>query len=145
MAGQLVFVVEAVGRDYLRAVDKLLVPDKAVREAARKLERAPSTLARFVQQEVTYKAIEFGRGARIPRAPHEVLRHRYGDCKDHALLLYHLLRNAGTEARLAPGAHRQPGPAGASLARPVRPHGRVPARDGSFVDATNKSADLSRA
>src|SRR5207237_601886 len=49
----------------------------------------------------TYKAIEFGRGARIPRAPQEVLRHRYGDCKDHALLLYHLLRNAGTEARLA--------------------------------------------
>jgi hypothetical protein len=135
---------EAVGRDYLQAVDKLLVPDKAAREAARKLERAPSALARFVQQEVTYKAIEFGRGARIPRAPNEVLRHRYGDCKDHALLLYHLLRNAGTEARLA-------------LVRTGSPVRReLPSLDqfdhmvvylpatASFVDATNKSADLSR-
>ena len=135
---------EAVGKDYLGAIDKLLAPDKAVREAARKLERPPFALARFVQKEVTYKAIEFGRGSRIPRAPADVLRHRYGDCKDHALLLYHLLRNAGVEARLA-------------LVRTGNPVRRelpsldqfdhmvvyLPATD-SFVDTTNKSADLSR-
>jgi transglutaminase-like putative cysteine protease/tetratricopeptide (TPR) repeat protein len=135
---------EGVGKDYLRALDKLLSPDGAVREAARKLERQPFALARFVQKELTYKAIEFGRGARIPRAPSEVLRHRYGDCKDHALLLYHLLRNAGVDAQLA-------------LVRTGSPVRReLPSLDqfdhmvvylpasASFVDTTNKSADLSR-
>ena len=111
---------------------------------ARKLEHPPFALARFVQKEVTYKAIEFGRGARIPRAPSDVLRHRYGDCKDHALLLYQLLRNFGVEAQLA-------------LVRTGSPIRReLPSLDqfdhmvvylpasGSFVDTTNKSADLSR-
>ncbi|HWE23705.1 MAG TPA: DUF3857 domain-containing protein [Myxococcales bacterium] len=135
---------EAVGKDYLGSIDKLLLPDKAVREVARKLERPPFELARFVQKELTYKAIEFGRGAHVPRAPAEVLRHRYGDCKDHALLLYQLLRNAGVEAQLA-------------LVRTSSPVRReMPSLDqfdhmvvylpatGSFVDTTNKSADLSR-
>jgi tetratricopeptide (TPR) repeat protein len=135
---------EAVGKDYLTAVDKLLAPDKAVREAARKLDRQPFALARFVQKELTYKAIEFGRGARIPRAPGEVLRHRYGDCKDHALLLYHLLRNAGADAQLA--LVRTGGPVRRELPSLDQFDHMVvylPAT-GSFVDTTNKSADLSR-
>jgi hypothetical protein len=41
------------------------------------------------------------RGARIPRTPAEVLGHRYGDCKDLALLLTQLLTAAGVDAELA--------------------------------------------
>jgi len=133
---------EAVGKDYLGSIDKLLAPDAAVREAAKKLERSPAALARFVQKELTYKAIEFGRGARIPRAPADVLRRRYGDCKDHALLLQQLLRNAGVQSRLAlvrtGGPLRREMP---SLDQFDHMVVYLPAQE-LFIDATDKSADL---
>jgi tetratricopeptide (TPR) repeat protein len=133
---------EAVGKEYLRSVGKLLAVDPAVREAAKKTDRTPSALARFVQKELTYKAIEFGRGARIPRPPKDVLRKRYGDCKDHALLLSQLLGEAGVPARLAlvrtGGPLRREMP---SLDQFDHMVVYLPGRD-LFIDATDKSADL---
>ena len=60
-------------------------------------ERALAAI-RFVQEEVRYTGIELGQGAFRPRAPDEVLAHRYGDCKDKALLAVTLLRGLGIEA-----------------------------------------------
>jgi len=54
-----------------------------------------------VQREIGYQAIEFGVRARRPAAARETLRRRYGDCKDHALLLHQVLRAAGIESHLA--------------------------------------------
>jgi hypothetical protein len=133
---------EAVGKEYLRSVGKLLGTDPAVRDAAKKLDRSPAALTRFVQKELTYKAIEFGRGARIPRPPADVLRRRYGDCKDHALLLSQLLGNAGVPARLAlvrtGGPLRREMP---SLDQFDHMVVYLPGLD-LFVDATDKAADL---
>jgi transglutaminase-like putative cysteine protease/tetratricopeptide (TPR) repeat protein len=64
---------------------------------ARKLE----ILSAYVQGEIHYKAIEFGRRAYIPKTARETLRDRYGDCKDHAVLLYAMLRAIGLDAKLA--------------------------------------------
>ncbi|HET7826624.1 MAG TPA: DUF3857 domain-containing protein, partial [Anaeromyxobacter sp.] len=99
-------------------------------------------LARFVQKGLTYRAIEFGRRARVPHALADTLKTRFGDCKDHALLLKRLLEAAGVPARLA--LVRADGP--------VRPG--LPSLDqfdhvivwvpgagaGTFVDATDKGA-----
>ncbi len=58
-------------------------------------------LAEFVQREITYLSITLDRdylaGYR-PHPPDEVLRNRFGDCKDKAALLVALLRAAGENA-----------------------------------------------
>lgn len=53
---------------------------------------------RFVQDEVRYLGIESGVGSFQPTAPGEVLRRRFGDCKDKAHLLGTLLRRTGIDA-----------------------------------------------
>ena len=55
-------------------------------------------LARFVQEKVRYVAVEVGVGGYRPYPPHETLERRWGDCKDKALLLIDLAREAGIEA-----------------------------------------------
>ncbi len=53
---------------------------------------------RFVQDEVRYLGIEMGPNSYQPHAPVQVLRQRFGDCKDKALLLVALLRELGIDA-----------------------------------------------
>ena len=54
-----------------------------------------------MQTNYTYKALEFGRRARLPHKTTEIARNQYGDCKDHALLLQQMLEATGIQARLA--------------------------------------------
>jgi tetratricopeptide (TPR) repeat protein len=53
---------------------------------------------RFTQEEIRYTGLELGSGAYRPSPPQEVLRRRYGDCKDKTLLAVTLLRDLGIEA-----------------------------------------------
>ena len=53
---------------------------------------------RFVQDEVRYLGIEMGPNSYQPHPPAQVLRQRFGDCKDKALLLVALLRELGIDA-----------------------------------------------
>lgn len=57
-----------------------------------------NALARFVQNEIRYVAIELGIGGHQPHAAADVFTHRYGDCKDKATLLASLLREIGVES-----------------------------------------------
>ena len=67
----------------------------------------PDTLARvlaalrFVQDEIRYLGVEIGVNSHQPYPPAVVLRRRYGDCKDKALLFVTLLRALGVSARPA--------------------------------------------
>ena len=97
----------AAGTDYYgKIVDKLditRVADNAKRlvrgvdDVARKIE----VLSAYVQEQLRYEAIEFGRRAYIPKTARETLRDRYGDCKDHAVLLYSMLNAVDIPAELA--------------------------------------------
>ncbi|RZU36923.1 uncharacterized protein DUF3857 [Fluviicoccus keumensis] len=51
-----------------------------------------------VQNDVRYLGLEFGENSHRPRPPEEVLKTRYGDCKDKALLLSKLLQRRGINA-----------------------------------------------
>lgn len=120
-------------------VDELLgsLPpsDQAARIAA---------LASYVQSTLTYKALEFGVRGYTPNTPTQILADRFGDCKDHSVLLWRLLRAADIPAELAL----------ANLSGPVDPE--LPSidqfdhmvvhlpkfRGGSFIDATNKDINL---
>ncbi|MFL6547303.1 MAG: DUF3857 domain-containing transglutaminase family protein [Povalibacter sp.] len=57
-----------------------------------------NALARFVQNEIRYVAIELGIGGHQPHAAAEVFVHRYGDCKDKVTLLAGLLHEIGIES-----------------------------------------------
>jgi tetratricopeptide (TPR) repeat protein len=94
--------------DYLEQIKERLAIDTSVRDQALKLveginDRGAkiSAISRFVQRELTYKAIAFGRRARLPNAAAQTLRNKYGDCKDHTLLLTQLLDAVGIPARMA--------------------------------------------
>ncbi|MCP5155575.1 MAG: DUF3857 domain-containing protein [Ectothiorhodospiraceae bacterium] len=63
-------------------------------------EQAILGAIRFVQEEVRYLAVDFGHGAGLlPCDAGTVLRRRFGDCKDKAVLLTALLRAMGVDAR----------------------------------------------
>ncbi len=57
-----------------------------------------NALARFVQTDIRYVAIELGIGGLQPHPAAEVFLHRYGDCKDKATLLASMLREIGIES-----------------------------------------------
>lgn len=56
---------------------------------------------RFVQNDVRYLALEIGANTHRPHPPAEVFAHRYGDCKDKALLLTAILQNEHIPAYVA--------------------------------------------
>ena len=53
---------------------------------------------RFVQDEVRYMGVEMGVSSHKPHSPLQVLKQRFGDCKDKAYLLCTLLKGLGIEA-----------------------------------------------
>lgn len=106
-------------------------------------ERA-AALARWVQKSLTYRAILFGTRARIPHTVEEIVRNRYGDCKDHSLLLHQLLGAAGVPSRLA--LVRTGGPLDSELPSLDQFDHMIvylpSVGGGTFVDATDKTAGL---
>jgi tetratricopeptide (TPR) repeat protein len=141
----------AEGREYLTQIKDRLTIDPAVRDAASEATKGLSTpaakiaaLARLVQRDLTYKAIEFGRRARIPNPSGQTLRNKYGDCKDHAVLLSHLLESAGIPSRLVLVRSSGDLQAGLpSLDQFDHMIAYVPGEGGgTFIDCTSKSSDL---
>lgn len=57
-----------------------------------------AALAKFVQQDIRYVAIELGIGGIQPHAAGEVFQHRYGDCKDKATLMASMLKEIGIDS-----------------------------------------------
>lgn len=57
-----------------------------------------AALAKFVQQDIRYVAIELGIGGIQPHAAGEVFQHHYGDCKDKATLMGAMLKEMGVDS-----------------------------------------------
>jgi uncharacterized protein DUF3857/transglutaminase superfamily protein len=55
-------------------------------------------LAKFVQRDIRYVAIELGIGGWQPHPAAEVFTHKYGDCKDKATLMGSLLHEIGVQS-----------------------------------------------
>jgi Domain of Unknown Function with PDB structure (DUF3857)/Transglutaminase-like superfamily len=55
-------------------------------------------IARFVQHDIRYVAIELGIGGWQPHAASEVFSHKYGDCKDKATLMQVMLHEIGVDS-----------------------------------------------
>ncbi|MEI6028327.1 MAG: DUF3857 and transglutaminase domain-containing protein [Betaproteobacteria bacterium] len=52
-------------------------------------------LYNWVSRHIRYVSLEVGAGGYIPHPAQSILDHRYGDCKDHVVLLEALLRSVG--------------------------------------------------
>lgn len=55
-------------------------------------------IAKFVQQDIRYVAIELGIGGLQPHPAANVFRNRYGDCKDKAALMSSMLHEIGIDS-----------------------------------------------
>ncbi len=84
---------------------KALEPNKALRKLSLKLTKDLKTerekireIYNFVAQNIRYVGMEFGINGYKPHKAIEVLKNRYGDCKDHATLLIAMLKAIGIKA-----------------------------------------------
>jgi len=97
----------AEARDYISTLSARLIPTPTIKALAQRLtegltsdEEKANAILKHVQKDLTYKAIAFGPRARMPQPVDDIVQKRYGDCKDHSLLLHHLLNAAGLNAQL---------------------------------------------
>jgi lipoprotein NlpI/transglutaminase-like putative cysteine protease len=74
-------------------------------EVVKRIKALPSAQARvvaaleFAQSQIRYFSVSLGESSHRPASPDEVLRRRYGDCKDKSLLLVTLLHELGIESK----------------------------------------------
>lgn len=97
----------AVAGPYRAAVERQL-DGQALAALARELaggattrDEAAQRILDWVAGNLRYTALELGVAAIVPVAPADVLRRRYGDCKDFSALAVALLRTLGHDAHLA--------------------------------------------
>lgn len=78
-------------------------PSEQMQELVSRLENDPDDkilgAIRYVQNEIRYLGFELGVNSYKPREPNEVLKLRYGDCKDKTLLLMTLLDLMGVRSK----------------------------------------------
>jgi uncharacterized protein DUF3857/transglutaminase superfamily protein len=84
------------GRREPSAEIKQKVTDLTVK-ASTQLDKMKA-IAKFVQEDVRYVAIELGIGGWQPHPAADVFNHRYGDCKDKATLMSSMLSAIGVES-----------------------------------------------
>lgn len=68
--------------------------DSLTRECNTEFEKVEA-LYYWVQRNIKYIAFEYGTGGFIPRKPDDILKNKYGDCKDKSSLLHELTNQAG--------------------------------------------------
>ena len=80
-------------------------PTPAIQALAQELTAGATTerdkvlrLYNWVSRHIRYVSLEIGAGGYIPHPAQSILDHRYGDCKDHVVLLEALLRAVGIES-----------------------------------------------
>lgn len=74
-----------------RLIDSIVPKNSSKKETV-------ALIYKWVQNNISYIAIENGLGGFTPRSPKKVYNRRYGDCKDKACLLVHLLKAANINA-----------------------------------------------
>jgi tetratricopeptide (TPR) repeat protein len=94
--------------NYYEIAEGILEPSPTAAELAMQIvgedftpEEAVHKLAEHVREALSYQGLAFGVRAMVPNGCDEILRKRYGDCKDHSYLLFQMLRSVGIEAYMA--------------------------------------------
>jgi hypothetical protein len=95
----------AVAAAYQKIAEPQIQPDrvKALLPTSTSSNRLATVqaLVSKLHHEIRYTGIEFGESGLQPQTPTEILKRRYGDCKDKAAFLVAMLRASGIPANLA--------------------------------------------
>ncbi len=87
--------------DRLSSSDTITSLAKSLTQNAKNDEEKIRAIYRYIQKEFTYKALAFGPRAQIPNPADQIVKDKYGDCKDLALLANRLLNSIGIKSNLA--------------------------------------------
>lgn len=94
-----------IGLWYGKLINDRRVASAAIKQKVAELTANATTrlakiqaIAKFVQTDIRYVAIELGRGGHQPHLAADIFSHRYGDCKDNATLLSSMLKEIGVES-----------------------------------------------
>lgn len=95
----------AVGRAYAEAAAPMAQVTDRIKTLAQEVTKGlPDDVAKvraldhWVAKNIRYVAVFLGHGGLIPHPADQVLANRYGDCKDHAILMQALLSAVGIES-----------------------------------------------
>ncbi len=86
------------------AKDKINADNSIKAEVKRLIKGKPTDLEKaraiynFCAKDIRYVAVEYGEAGYEPHLASEIFRNKYGDCKDQAVLLVTMLREAGLSA-----------------------------------------------
>ncbi|MEP7100118.1 MAG: transglutaminase domain-containing protein, partial [Burkholderiales bacterium] len=78
-----------------------------------------SQALQWVQGEIRYYSVSLGESSHRPHSPAEVLKNRYGDCKDKSFLLMRILQSLGIPSRAVLASLGSPQGPGKLLASPL--------------------------
>jgi hypothetical protein len=88
------------------AKDKIKA-DKAIKAEVKRLIKGKRTdlekaraIYNFCAKDIRYVAVEYGDAGYEPHSAQDIFRNKYGDCKDQAVLLVTMLKEAGLQASL---------------------------------------------
>ena len=91
-----------IGRAYQKGVDASTKVTPEIQALADDLTKGMTdqksqvdVLYRWVSKNIRYVAVYLGNGGVVPHAAQTILSNRYGDCKDHAVILETLLKAKG--------------------------------------------------
>ena len=89
---------DALFRDRVTASPEITAKAQELTAAKPDFYDKTEAVAKFVQKQVRYVAIEVGIGGYQPHAAGDIFRNRYGDCKDKAALVTAMLSAIGVHA-----------------------------------------------
>jgi hypothetical protein len=80
-------------------------PDRSIKQTAKKLvkdlkenEEKVAAIYHWVASQIRYVAVEYGEAGFEPHKASEIMKNRYGDCKDQSVLLISMLKSVGIDA-----------------------------------------------
>jgi transglutaminase-like putative cysteine protease len=95
----------AIGHAYQVASRPMAAQTDNIRNVAKEVTKGSLSdadkvraLDHWMAKNIRYVAVTLGHGGLIPHPAQEVLKNRYGDCKDHAILMEALLAAVGIES-----------------------------------------------
>jgi tetratricopeptide (TPR) repeat protein len=88
----------SLAQDKIKADGSIKARVKELTKAAASEEEKARAIYHFCAREIRYVAVEYGQAGYEPHQAADIFQNKYGDCKDQAILLVTMLREAGLAA-----------------------------------------------
>jgi tetratricopeptide (TPR) repeat protein len=90
-----------LAKDKVKADSAIQEKVKELMKAKPSAEEKAAAIYDFCSRQIRYVAVEYGQAGFEPHSAADIFRNKYGDCKDQAVLLVTMLKEAGLNALLA--------------------------------------------